>query len=206
MGDGYLNMDKAPQKQKPCCMPAGRFWGMLLGFLCVVATNAIFAATVEPWVVVDTRQGTLTVFSAKGKIVERLPYVAIGRGGAAKDRVHGDRKTPLGTFHVAWINPDSRFTLFFGLDFPTVEHADRSYRNRIIDRTTYHHLLDAALEQRIPPQNTPLGGRIGIHGVGDKDQRFHYTGNWTDGCVAVTNQEIIRLARWIHIGTKVEIL
>lgn len=187
-------------------MPASYFWGMLLGFLCVVWVDVAFAATVEPWVVVDTRQRTLTVFTDKGKIAEHLTYVAVGRGGVSKDRVHGDRKTPLGTFHVAWINPDSRFSLFFGLDFPTVEHADRSYRNRIIDRTTYHHLLDAALQQRIPPQDTPLGGRIGIHGLGDKDQRFHYADNWTDGCVAVTNQEIKRLARWIHIGTKVVIL
>lgn len=178
-------------------------WTLLLGFLGVCSIDTVFAATIEPWVVVDTRQKTLTVFTGKGKVAEYLPYVAVGRSGASNDRIHGDRKTPLGTFHVAWINPDSRFSLFFGLDFPTVEHADRSYRNRIINRTTYHHLLDAALEGRIPPQNTPLGGHIGIHGLGDKDERFHYADNWTDGCVAVTNSEIKKLARWIHIGTKV---
>lgn len=191
-------------------MPVSRFWGMLLSFLCVawlcVVGGGVAFAAAEPWVVVDTQQRTLTVLTEQGKILEHLPYVSIGRGGASKDRVHGDRKTPLGTFHVAWINPESRFSLFFGLGFPTVEHADRSYLNRIIDRTTYHDLLDAALDQRIPPQNTPLGGRIGIHGLGNKDQRFHYTDNWTDGCVAVTNQEIKKLARWIHIGTKVVIL
>ena len=194
---------KIPQQSR---MPVSYFWTMLLGFLCMAGAGAVFAATVEPWVVVDTQQQTLTVFTAKGKIAEHFPYVAVGRGGVSKDRLHGDRKTPLGTFHVAWINPDSRFSLFFGLDFPTVEHADRAYRNRVIDRTTYHHLLDAALEQRIPPQDTPLGGSIGIHGLGDKDQRFHHADNWTDGCVAVTNQEIKKLSRWIHIGTKVVIL
>ncbi len=179
---------------------------MLLGFLWIIIADITLAAGVAPWVVVDTHQRTLTVFKGAGEIVERFPYVAIGRGGVAKDRVHGDRKTPLGTFHIAWVNPDSRFTLFFGLDFPTVEHADRAYRERVIDSDTYHDLLDAALEHRIPPQDTFLGGRIGIHGVGDKDQRFHYAGNWTDGCIALTNQEIKKLARWIHIGTKVIIL
>jgi len=181
------NVLKKPKQNR---RPASYFWGMLLGFLCMLEGGVVFSAMVEPWVVVDTKQRTLTVFADKGKIVEHLPYVSIGRGGVSKDRLHGDRKTPLGTFHVAWINPDSRFTLFFGLDFPTVEHADRSYRNRIISRTTYHRLLDAALEQRIPPQNTPLGGSIGIHGLGDKDQRFHYADNWTDGCVAVTMQAV----------------
>ena len=199
-------MYKVLKKPKQNRRPASYFWGMLLGFLCMLEGGVVFSAMVEPWVVVDTKQRTLTVFADEGKIVEHLPYVSIGRGGVSKDRLHGDRKTPLGTFHVAWINPDSRFTLFFGLDFPTVEHADRSYRNRIISRTTYHRLLDAALEQRIPPQNTPLGGSIGIHGLGDKEQRFHYADNWTDGCVAVTNQEIKKLARWIHIGTKIVIL
>lgn len=196
-------MYKLLTKSKQSRTPASYVWALLLGFLGMAGISTVFAATIEPWVVVDTRQKTLTVFTDKGKIAEYLPYVAIGRGGASNDRIHGDRKTPLGTFHVAWINPDSRFSLFFGLDFPTVEHADRSYRNRIIDRTTYHHLLDAALDQRIPPQNTPLGGHIGIHGLGDKDERFHYADNWTDGCVAVTNSEIKKLARWIHIGTKV---
>ena len=176
---------------------------MVLGFLWIIVVDVTWAAEVAPWVVVDTHQRTLTVFKDKEKIIERFPYVAIGRGGVTKDRIHGDRKTPLGTFHIAWINPDSRFTLFFGLNFPTVEHADRAYRKRIIDSVTYHGLLDAALDHRIPPQNTFLGGRIGIHGVGDKDQRFHYAGNWTDGCVALTNEEIKKLAQWVHLGTKV---
>ena len=179
---------------------------MWLGFLCLVTAGLALAEGDGSWVVVDTQQRTLTVLTEQGEVVEHFPYVATGRGGAARDRVHGDRKTPLGIFRVSWINPDSRFTLFFGLDFPTVEHADRAYLERVIDRDTYHRLLDAALEHRIPPQDTPLGGRIGIHGLGDKDPRFHYTDNWTDGCVALTNQEIKKLVRWIHVGTKVVIL
>jgi lipoprotein-anchoring transpeptidase ErfK/SrfK len=27
--------------------------------------------------------------------------------------------------------------------------------------------------------------------------------NWTDGCVAVTNQQIRQLARWVDVGTRV---
>jgi murein L,D-transpeptidase YafK len=180
-------------------------WAMLLGLFCFFAVDIALAAADSPWVMVDTQQRTLTVLSEQGGVLEHFPYVSLGRNGAAKDRLHGDRKTPLGTFRIAWINPDSRFTLFFGLDFPTVEHADRAYREHIIDRDTYHSVLDAALEQHVPPQNTVLGGRIGIHGLGDKDQRFHYADNWTDGCVALTNQEIKKLAHWLHIGTQVVI-
>lgn len=181
------------------------FKAMLLGFFCMVVASVALAEEATPWIVVDTQQQTLAVLEADGKIIEYFSYVALGRGGAAQDRLHGDRKTPLGTFYVAWINPDSRFTLFFGLDFPTVEHADRAYLGGVIDRDTYRNLLDAALDNRIPPQDTPLGGRIGIHGLGDKDSRFHYADNWTEGCVALTNQEIKKLARWIHLGTRVVI-
>lgn len=187
-------------------MPWRCLCGVLLVFLWVTVPHAALAEERGTWIVVDTGQRTLTVFAGAGDVVMQFSYVALGRGGVARDRVHGDRKTPLGTFHVAWVNPDSRFTLFFGLDFPTVPHADRAYREHVIDRETYHRILDAALEQHIPPQDTPLGGQIGIHGLGDKDRRFHYTDNWTDGCVALTNEEIKALAQWVKIGTKVIIL
>ena len=46
---------------------------------------------------------------------------------------------------------------------------------------------------------------IGIHGIGDGDRGVHRDFNWTNGCVALTNEEIDELLRWVKIGTPVEI-
>lgn len=57
----------------------------------------------------------------------------------------------------------------------------------------------------VPPQNTGLGGLIGIHGIGAGDADMHREYNWTNGCVALTNEEIDRLVEWVDVGTLVEI-
>jgi L,D-peptidoglycan transpeptidase YkuD (ErfK/YbiS/YcfS/YnhG family) len=56
-----------------------------------------------------------------------------------------------------------------------------------------------------PPQNTILGGAIGIHGIGNGDPEIHKRFHWTEGCVAVTNEQIERLAELVDIGTRVVI-
>ena len=66
-------------------------------------------------------------------------------------------------------------------------------------------VIDAIKNGRTPPQNTPLGGHIGIHGVGAGDPRIHTNFNWTNGCVALTNEQVTRLAALIKVGTRVEI-
>jgi lipoprotein-anchoring transpeptidase ErfK/SrfK len=58
---------------------------------------------------------------------------------------------------------------------------------------------------KTPPQHTPLGGYIGIHGVGSGDPEVHRAYNWTNGCVALTNAQIDILAEWARAGTPVEI-
>jgi lipoprotein-anchoring transpeptidase ErfK/SrfK len=46
---------------------------------------------------------------------------------------------------------------------------------------------------------------IGIHGLGNGDPLIHEEFNWTDGCIALTNEEVDELASWIHLGTRVEV-
>jgi murein L,D-transpeptidase YafK len=180
-----------------------------LVIMLVPLRNAVAAADQEPWILVDTLTKTLTVLTGSeqrpGRTLAKFRKVALGRGGVTQDRVSGDGKTPLGTYHVAWIKWDSRFDIFFGLDFPTVDHADRAYQHQLIDRKTYGIILGALLERRLPPQDTPLGGGIGIHGLGRGDPLVHRDSDWTDGCVALTNRQIAGLARWVRIGTKVVI-
>lgn len=158
----------------------------------------------ESWVMIDTARQTLTVMQAN-RAIRTFDNIAVGRNGYTLDHRAGDGKTPLGVFHVVWINPNSRFHLFFGLDYPNQEYAEAALRRQLIDSDTYSAIRSALYRGALPPQDTPLGGDIGIHGLGQSDRRIHETANWTQGCIALTDEQIDQLARWVTLGTKVVI-
>ena len=139
------------------------------------------------------------------KVKQKFTHVALGRGGVSDNRVQGDDTTPKGTFRIAWINTESRYHLFFGLDYPNKRYAEWAYQSRLIDVDTYFDIRKAVFKNKVPPQNTALGGYIGIHGTGDTNPRIHRLLNWTKGCIALTNKQIEQLAHWVNVGTKVVI-
>jgi murein L,D-transpeptidase YafK len=158
----------------------------------------------ESLLMIDTVGRTLEV--VQGDQVKQIFHnISVGRNGYSFDHHEGDGRTPLGVFHVAWINPNSRFYLFFGLDYPNQNDAEEAFRRKLIDFDTYFAIRKALHRGELPPQDTPLGGHIGIHGLGHGNRFIHETTNWTQGCVALTNEQIDQLARWVTLGTKVVI-
>lgn len=99
-----------------------------------------------------------------------------------KDR-QGDGKTPEGEFRVDRRNDESAFHLSLGLDYPRPEDRAR-----------------AALAGYSP------GGDIFIHGQPNAlPEGFKLKGDWTAGCIAVTNREMREIWAVTPIGTTVEI-
>lgn len=163
-----------------------------------------YARADDYWLMIDTRAQSLMVM--KGERVQlSFDNIAIGRNGPAPLRTRGDNTTPLGTFHIAWVNPRSKFKTFFGFDYPSRPLAEAALRQGLIDIFTYEDIVSAIDAGRVPPQNTPLGGFLGIHGLGNADPGIHEKLNWTQGCVALTNEQIEELAKWVDIGTRVVI-
>jgi len=155
-------------------------------------------------VVVDTGAETLTVLRA-GKAVKIFRDIAIGRYGATYFKVQGDNKTPLGTYRVGWINRHSRYYTFLGLTYPDLPAADRALQGGRINDDQWRDIRRAHRQGETPSQSTPLGGYIGIHGLGEGDIEVHQQYNWTNGCVALTNTQLKELLRWVSVGTEVEI-
>jgi len=83
--------------------------------------------------------------------------------------------------------------------------SDNALRKGVIDGPTYKRIVTAHHFNQIPPQNTPLGGQIGIHGLGNADSRIHQTFDWTHGCIALTNTQIDHLSQMVETGTVVKI-
>jgi len=179
---------------------------LLLCACCLLGSAAPTAAGGHAgrWLLIDTERLTLTV------MVDERPQmtlhdIAIGRFGARRDKRHGDNTTPQGRFKINDIRPDRRFHRFIGLDYPGVEQAERARQSGVIGEHEFQAIAAAHRRGQAPPQNTALGGHIGIHGLGQGDRAVHEMLNWTRGCVALTDDQIDTLLRWVGVGMTVEI-
>lgn len=158
----------------------------------------------EIWLLVDTKAHRIEVKKG-GQTIDTLNKIAIGRGGAGYKVHRGDNVTPYGSYRIGWVGEKSSFRKFFGLNYPSESDAENALRQGIIDKPTYESIMTAHMFHQIPPQNTPLGGRIGIHGLGVGDLRIHNAFDWTHGCIALTNEQIDHLSQWVDTGMLVKI-
>lgn len=177
-------------------------WRLLALFLLSWPVLAGASSERDIWILVDTEKLTLEVRDDDRTLLS-FSGISIGRGGTGQYRRKGDKRTPLGWFQVAWFNHKSRFRTFIGLDYPREEHVERAFKAGVIDDSVRQRVLRALERGELPPQNTPLGGSIGIHGLGAGDLRLHKMSNWTEGCVALTNEQMGQMMRWVTLGTPV---
>lgn len=158
----------------------------------------------EIWINVDTGHRSLNVMEGE-RVVRVFDGISVGRSGVTNDKQTHDHKTPLGSYRVRRINDQSRFHIYFGFDYPNLEQARLAFQAGRIDYEQLKAIRKAHYLEQEPPANTALGGMIGIHGVGNGDVRIHEDFNWTDGCIALTNDEVDELTAWIRLGTRVEV-
>jgi murein L,D-transpeptidase YafK len=113
----------------------------------------------------------------------RTYQIALGFTPAGDKLRQGDGKTPEGTVTIDRRNSESAFHLSLGLDYPRPED------------------WKAAAAGGYSP-----GGDIFIHGQPNAlPDGLKLKGDWTAGCIALTNAEIREVWAVTPIGTKVEI-
>ncbi len=151
----------------------------------------------EPTVTIRKSARTLEVYDG-GKLVKTFRMV-LGFSPNDDKEVEGDGRTPEGEFYVFTKNPESRFHLSLGLSYPAKDDAKRGLAGGLITKDEHNIIVKAINERGMPPQKTALGGEIYIHGGGT-------AGDWTDGCIALQNDEMAELFEAIPAGTKVTIL
>ncbi len=111
--------------------------------------------------------------------------VSLGTEPVGPKQQQGDHKTPEGEYFVDEKVPNSRFHRALHLSYPSA--ADRARAHKL---------------------GVSPGGDVEIHGLG---KEFAWVGSmqrtvdWTDGCVAVTNEEIEEIYAMVSVGTPVEI-
>ena len=197
---------------RPCCIGCtiarmNRVVNYLYCLLLVLGTSQpVMTAEQEneTWLLVDTVNLRLMVMRGS-EVMHTYEGISIGRDGVTREKFLGDQRTPVGRFRIAWIREESGFHRFLGLNYPDRKRAWRARENMQLEEGDWHAIRRAHESGGIPPQNTPLGGQIGIHGIGEGDPEIHGMFNWTNGCVALTNEQLDDLTKRVHIGTRVDI-
>lgn len=151
----------------------------------------------EPRLVITKSKRTLEVFDGDKRV--KSYKMVLGFEPKNDKEIEGDGRTPEGDFYVFTKNSESRFHLSLGVSYPGKEDAERGLKAGLITQTEHDEIIAAIAEQRMPLQKTKLGGEIYIHGGGTAS-------DWTDGCVALDNDQMTELFNAIPVGAKVTIL
>ncbi|HEX9007016.1 MAG TPA: L,D-transpeptidase family protein, partial [Bacteroidota bacterium] len=134
-------------------------------------------------VLIEKKDRRLTLIS-QGEALKSYRIALGGNPIGPKER-QGDNKTPEGSYVIDARNKDSRYHLSLHISYPNERDRKR------------------ARELGVPP-----GGNIMIHGIKNGFSRVgaaHTEVDWTQGCIAVTDEEIEEIARVVPNGTVVEI-
>lgn len=178
---------------------------LVLASYCLTTLSVAHASRVE--LVVVHSQNKLLV--KQDDLTLRTFRVALGSGGRQHKEMEGDRRTPHGTYRIMQVRPSAQWHTFLQMNYPNMDDARIGLRNGLITREQYREILQAHVSGTLPPQNTPLGGAIGIHGIGEETEErlnIHEIANWTQGCIAMRNHEVKELLMYISEGVNITIV
>ena len=127
----------------------------------------------------------------------------------------GDLKIPIGEYKICRkakgpFDKNKWWHIYLGprwihINYPNKYDAQIGLDNKIIKKSEYKKIINALNKNSIPPQNTKLGGGIGIHGWTKADWKKNDR-NLTWGCISMHNKDIIEFYDWIDINTKIIII
>ena len=126
-----------------------------------------------------------TLMLLKGGKPLKTYKVALGGNPAGQKTMQGDHKTPEGEYVLDRRNEHSQFYRSIHISYPNVEDRARAAK------------LGAS-----------PGGDIMIHGLPNGEgylRGLHRMHDWTDGCIAVTDEEMDEIWRIVPDGTPITI-
>jgi len=128
-------------------------------------------------------KGERKLLLIKGDQVLKTYTVSLGGDPIGPKIMQGDRKTPEGNYVLDRHNAHSQYHKSIHISYPNADDVARAKKLGV-----------------------PTGGNLFIHGlpndfIGPNDD----PGDWTDGCIAVTNAEIDEIWRRVADGTPIEI-
>ena len=158
---------------------------MLLAFLLMLAPGLIQAGEFPLADLVVIEKGKRELHLLQNGEIFRTFRIALGIRPVGDKQEEGDFKTPEGRYTLDAKNPNSDFFLSIHISYP-----------------------DAQDRREAAKLGVDPGGAIMIHGqpnVPTRSEAYYRTQDWTNGCIAVSNSDMIDI--WLMTGdnTPIEI-
>jgi hypothetical protein len=154
---------------------------------------------------VDRKKYTLDLYS--DTILVKTYKAVFGRNSSPNKTYTNDDATPVGRYEICSIDTAFKYHKMLRLNYPNKKDAGEALRMKLISRDDYDKINDEIDAGNCPPvKNKNL--IIGIHGIGKlnfifKNLPFVY--NWTNGSIAVSNEDIDEIYSATRIGTEIVI-
>jgi murein L,D-transpeptidase YafK len=135
---------------------------------------------------VIVRKSERKMYLMHGNTVLRAYRVALGLNPVGPKEQEGDSRTPEGHYQLTRRNPRSEYFLSIQVSYPNDKDLQRARRNRL----------------------TP-GGAIMIHGLPNELRReptYYEKRDWTDGCIAVSDSDMLEIWLMTPQDTPIDIL
>lgn len=153
-------------------------------------TSAIAVSSVEAALPladrVVVRKGERKLQLLRNGVALRTFKVALGLRPEGHKQFEGDFRTPEGQYRLTRRNPNSEYFLSIQVDYPNPQDVARARR-----------------------QGLRPGGAIMIHGqpnVPKKSRDYYSNVDWTEGCIAVSNSDMVEIWLMTPPDTPIEIL
>lgn len=157
----------------------------------------------EPYILFD--KSTYWFFVKDGEKVLFRTMAGYGLPGYHPKEKRGDFLTPEGVYQIVSVRPSEQYVYFAEVNYPNLNDLALSYfRGRITFEDLKNYLENTKADRRV---KSILGDSLGIHGGGS----FRWQGgkmdfNWTQGCIALDNDDLKRVLPYLKPGTKVYII
>ena len=156
---------------------------VLLSLMAETVDGGLLADVRADRVIVMKKERTLTLMS--GEKVLKVYRIALGGDPIGPKRREGDHKTPEGSYILDRRNAKSKYYRSIHISYPSEE--DREQARKL---------------------GFSPGGDVMVHGLPNGFGWLgatHRTRDWTDGCIAVTDQEMDEIWNAVADGIPIEI-
>jgi murein L,D-transpeptidase YafK len=156
--------------------------------------------------IIDRKTYTLNLY--EDTVFVKSYRASFGRNLQEKKKRANDGATPVGEYKICSIQNDPAYYKLLRLNYPNLEDAVEALRKSLITQREFNQLKFQFYYEECVDDNTVLGGNVGIHGIGRLNAIFKnlpFVYNWTDGSIAISNENLDEILTVIHRGTKVVI-
>lgn len=156
--------------------------------------------------VVDRKTYTLNLY--EDTVFVKSYRASFGRNLFEKKKRADDGATPIGSYKICSIQNDPSYYKFLKLNYPNLDDAVEALRKSLITQKEFNQIKFQFYYEDCIDSSTILGGNVGIHGLGrlnDILKNLPFVYNWTNGSIAISNEDLDEILTVIHKGTKVVI-